>query len=186
MLKNKKIRQFKKTEKGMAFVESIPVLFMIVVVFNFSLGFFGAIHSGILNSIASYNYTMETFRFRSNLMYFRPGDTKMAHYMKSMNRVHGVTSDGVKQEDGATGGTNRWPATVRSIAFNAAATKLGDGDLVQGVHDYKDSAKNDRKNVWGVGSNYSPDSASDSAATPEIWVKTVYGICLNADCTKVN
>ncbi len=182
MLENKIHRNFKKTEKGMAFVEAIPVLFMIVVVFNFSLGFFGAIHSGILNSIASYNYTMETFRFRSNLMYFRPGDSKMAHYTKSMNRVHGVTSDGIKQEDGATGGPNRWPATVRSIAFNKTAAKLPDGDGFLGVHDYKDSAKNDHKNVWGVNTNYSPDSATDSATSPEIWVKTIYGICLNAEC----
>jgi hypothetical protein len=58
-------RQFKKSEKGMAIMETIPVLFLLVLVFNFSLGFFGAIHSGILNSIASYNYTLETFRFQA-------------------------------------------------------------------------------------------------------------------------
>ncbi len=26
----------------------------------------------------------------------------------------------------------------------------------------------------------------NSLETPEIWVKTVYGICLNAECKKVN
>ena len=169
----------------MAFVEAIPVLFMVVVVFNFSLGFFGAIHSGILNSIASYNYTMETFRFRSNLIYFRPGDGNMAHYMnmttqKPISRVHGVTSDGVAQNDVA--GKNHWPATVRSIAFNSQATKMMSGESVQGVHDFKLTAKNDHKNVWGVNVAYNPDSKDDSAQSPEIWIKTVYGMCLSAEC----
>lgn len=182
MLIQKKLpKKFKNSERGMAFVESIPVLFMVVVVFNFSLGFFGAIHSGILNSIASYNYTMETFRFRSNLIYFRPGDSKMAHYMKDnkpMSRVHGVTSDGIQQND--TGGANRWPATVRSIAFNKSMTRMVDG--ATGVHDYTKLAKNNPQNVWGINTAYSPDSSTPSAVTPEIWVKTVYGICLTADC----
>ena len=187
MLKNKLHRQFKKTEKGMAFVESIPVLFMVVVVFNFSLGFFGAIHSGILNSIASYNYTMETFRFRSNLMYFRPGDSKMANYVASMARVHGVTTDGSTDDDIANGQKNKWPVTVRSIAFTASATKLMDGETVPAdVHNYKRGAENDTSNVWGINSKYSPDSKEGGAKSPEIWVKTVYGICLNADCKKVN
>ena len=175
-------RRFKKTEKGMAFVESIPVLFMIVVIFNFSMGFFGAIHSGILNSIASYNYAMETYRFRSNLIYFRPGGG-MTNYAKTMNRVHGVTTDGLENDD-----LNKkfWPATVRSIAFNPATTTLGDGDNSAGVHVYSSSAPNNSSNVWGVKSDYRPDSNSTTAQTPEIWIKTVYGICLNADCKTNN
>jgi hypothetical protein len=172
MLKNKNFRTFKKTEKGMAFVESIPVLFMIIIVFNFSLGFFGAIHSGILNSIASYNYTMETFRFRSNLMYFRPGGG-MAHYQKSMSRVHGVTADGVKNDDTTK---KVWPATVRSIAFNAAVTKI---DTTEANHGYKKIRG--PGNTWFVDSKYEADG-NNAVQSPEIWVKTVYGICLNAEC----
>jgi len=184
LIQNKHHKKFKKSERGMAFIEAIPVLFMVVVVFNFSLGFFGAIHSGILNSIASYNYTMETFRFRTNLIYFRPGDLKMAHYMKDnkpMSRVHGVTSDGIQQNDG--GAANRWPATVRSIAFNKSVTKLETLKNPDGVsRQYSLMAKNDPTNIWGIRSDYSPDSKEASAKSPEIWIKTVYGICLTADC----
>ncbi|MBC7466412.1 MAG: hypothetical protein H7256_10505, partial [Bdellovibrio sp.] len=86
------LKKYKESEKGMAIIESIPVLIMIVVVFNFSLGFFGSIHSGILNSIGSYNYSLETFRFRSNLTYFRPG-SGVVHYANSKNRVHGTIQD---------------------------------------------------------------------------------------------
>jgi hypothetical protein len=181
MLKNKNRRQFKKTEKGMAFVEAIPVLFMVVVVFNFSLGFFGAIHSGILNSIASYNYTMETFRFRSNLMYFRPGGG-LSNYSKSMARVHGVTADGVKNDDTSK---KTWPVTVRDIAFNKAMTKVeplsGGADGVD--HSIKRTPTS--TSTWFINSDYQADG-TNSVKSPEIWIRTVYGICLNADCKVTN
>ncbi len=179
MLKITRRRNFKKTEKGMAFVESIPVLFMVVVVFNFSLGFFGAIHSGILNSIASYNYTMETFRFRTNLMYFRPG-ANMDHYAKTKSRVHGVTADGVKNDDTSK---RTWPVTVRTIAFTNSTTKVETepvGASPNNVnHQYKRTPASGT--TWFINSKYDADT-NESVKSPEIWIKTVYGICLSADC----
>jgi len=161
-----KIKKFKSTEKGMALVESIPVLFTIVIVFNFSLGFFGSIHSGILNSIGAYNYSIETFRFRSNLMYFRPGAPNTQHYLKTKNRVHGVIQDGnVTLEQ-----KGRWPVTVRKVAFSYPAE---DNDT--GKHMFANA------NSGGIWSIISTKSRSDVDA-PEIWVKTVYGICINAEC----
>ncbi len=169
----------RKSERGMAILESIPALFMLVVIFNFSLGFFGAIHSGILNSIASYNYTMETFRFRSNLMYFRPSGATTDQYAKAMNRVHGVVADGVKTEDSKRA---RWPATVRPIAINSAITSLNKNNADNIDHSYK--RKDISGNVWQANFDHSPENEKDSPFTPEIWIKTVYGICLNADCKK--
>lgn len=167
----------KKSEKGMAILESIPVLFMMIVIFNFALGFFGAIHSGILNSIASYNYTMETFRFRSNLMYFRPGGG-LDHYNKAMVRVHGVVADGTKTEDARR---SVWPATIRPIALNTAVAKIKvDPNNIDHSYKQRDVAGN----VWQAKSDHSPENKDDSPFTPEIWVKTVYGICLNAECEK--
>jgi hypothetical protein len=40
--------------------------------------------------------------------------------------------------------------------------------------------------VWRADSGYSASSEEEAPKTPEIWVKTVYGICLNAECIKVN
>lgn len=184
-LKNTK-RVFKKSEKGMALVETIPVLFMLVLVFNFSLGFFGAIHSGILNSIGSYNYAIETFRYRSNLMYFRPGDER-SNYKLAKSRVHGVTKDGSDQtvEDKA-----RWPATVRPITFNyvketpaKTLTVLANGSNGTVCDDAgcRTFDKSGTENVWNVSSTYVPQTGT-AIQTPRIWVKTVYGMCLNADC----
>ncbi len=178
MLKlNFKIRsKKKKNNKGMALIEALPVLFMVILVFNFSLGFFGAIHSGILNSIGSYNYTMETFRFRSNLMYFRPG-AGPSHYAKSMNRVHGVIGDGSTSKDTKKG---KWPATIRSISVS------GVDKLENKYLDKADHNKASQTSVWRAIASYTANSEDEAPVTPEIWVKTVYGICLNADCKKVN
>lgn len=186
----KKIKKFKKSEKGMALIESIPVLFMLVMIFNFSLGFFGAIHSGILNSIGSYNYAIETFRYRSNLVYFRPGLENIPHHYKiAKNRVHGVVQDGsaptTKEEK------NVWPVTIRPITFNfnknnsnKSLSKAG-GDDASSLCDIENCRNYNRNpsgtNVWRATSDYVPEDGS-TIHTPRIWIKTVYGICLSADC----
>lgn len=173
----------------MAIVEAIPVLFMVVLIFNFSLGFFGAIHSGILNSMASYNYTLETFRFKSNLMYFRPGD-RATHYKLAQNRVHGTIQDGTedvgKEEDG------KWPATLRAITFNykpqtagrdlAAIqdSKTGKTQLTEPARDFKSNPMDG--NIWSIKSKSVPTEGATPVQTARVWIKTVYGICLNADC----
>jgi hypothetical protein len=183
-------RKFKKSEKGMAFVESIPVLIMLTLIFNFSLGFFGAVHSGILNSIASYNYALETFRFKSNLVYFRPGGGN-TNYAAAMNRVHGTTQDGSEVQSGKED-KNKWPATQRGITFNykrddpkrnLSMVQDGAGKMAvsDNVSDHEWTSRTASTNVWRADANYNPE-AGDAIQTPRIWIKTVYGICLTAEC----
>ncbi len=181
MLKEKPNKKnFKKSEKGMAIIEAIPVLFLLVVVFNFSLGFFGAVHSGILNSIASYNYTLETFRFKSNLMYFRPG-SPATHYLKASNRVHGTIQEGSTAQTGRED-KGKWPATTRGITLNYAKDDAKRGLAnVASESDRNFGGRNDSTNIWAAKSDYAPDEGN-SIQTPRIWVKTVYGICLTTDC----
>jgi hypothetical protein len=183
MLKFKFLRPKKKKQKGMAVLESIPILFMLVLVFNFSLGFFGAIHSGILNSIGSYNYAFETFRYRSNLMYFRPGvDNK--NYKLSLNRVHGVVKDGTEAD--ADEDKTSWPTTIRDITFNSVQTSLNEkytGRSIASSVDRRYAGRTDKSNVWFATSEYTPDGTA-TIQTPRIWIKTVYGICVSADCTR--
>lgn len=189
----KQKRIFKDSEKGMAFIEAIPVIFMLMLVLNFSLGFFGAVHSGILNSIASYNYTLETFRFKSNLIYFRPGGGT-TNYAKSMNRVHGTTQDGSEVQAGGKEDKNKWPATQRGLTFNYKRddvtrnlSSVQDGSaksaVSDNVGDHEWISRAASTNIWKNVSTYLPQT-SDTIQTPRIWIKTVYGICLNADCKK--
>lgn len=188
--------KFKKSEKGMAVLEAIPVLFMMVLVFNFSLGFFGAIHSGILNSIASYNYTLETFRFRSNLVYFRPGGNT-TNYMKSQNRVHGTVQDGTAASADNKVEDKKWPATLRGITFNYDSENQARSlASVQDRKDGKDTklATNEsavdrlfklpptQGNIWYVKAKSVPKAGEIPVQTARVWIKTVYGICLNAEC----
>lgn len=186
-------RKTKQSEKGMAFIEAIPVLIMLTLIFNFSLGFFGAVHSGILNSIASYNYTLETFRFKSDLIYFRPGGGT-TNYAKSMNRVHGTTQDGSEVQSAGKEDKNKWPATQRGITFNYKRddptrnlAMIQDGNakvaVPDNVNDHEYIGKGNSTNIWNANSEYVPENG-DSIQTPRIWIKTIYGICLNADCKK--
>lgn len=183
-------RKTKKSEKGMAFLEAVPVLIMLTLIFNFSLGFFGAVHSGILNSIASYNYSLETFRFKSDLMYFRPGGGN-THYALANNRVHGTTMDGSEVQTGKED-KNRWPATQRGITFNynrndarknLSLVQDGAGKMAvaDNVGDHEWISQGTDTNVWKANSRYNPE-AGDAVQTPRIWIKTVYGICLTAEC----
>lgn len=171
-------KKSRRNEDGMAIIESIPVLFMLVMVFNFSLGFFGAIHSGILNSIGSYNYAFETFRYRSNLTYFRPG-VKEKNYKASGNRVHGITKDGSEQASNEAKGS--WPVTFRDITFNYIKEDPG-RNLAGAVESERDYAgRNSPTNIWFATSEYEPTESS-AIQTPRIWIKTIYGMCINADC----
>lgn len=159
-------------QKGISTVELIPVLLLFALLFNFSLGFFGVIHSGILNSIAARNYAFETFRNRANLTYLRDVDVgqKDAFYTKMNFRFHGITSEGHTDLD--------WYATQRPIKFT---------DLKNGVENK--AKKEDHGLVRQVADT---GKASDvfTGKTPEdgrngtspVWIRVLYGICLNSKC----
>lgn len=163
----KKRRSSLNNEKGMAVIEMVPILIVIVMFVNFSIGFFGAIHTGILNSIASRNYAFETFRNRSNLIYMRNTGTvdPQLHFSRDMFRVHGVISE---SEASKNSSSPAWRAPTRLIDFmsfsNRAAEVTGNN---KGEHNKALSLQEGRNQNLSVN---------------PIWIKTVYGICLNATC----
>lgn len=163
MLKHRK-SPILKNEKGMAIFEMIPILIVIVLFVNFSLGFFGAIHTGILNSIASRNYAFETFRNKSNLVYFR--NQTDVHYDTVGARVHGTVG-----EKSIVTNSDDWIASTRTIDFlnfdNRAAEVRGND---KGQHGRLRDVPNGRI------------SESIHQGVNPIWIKTMYGICLNATC----
>ncbi len=102
-------QNFIKNQKGIAVFESIPIILVMILLLNFSIGFFGVVHTGILNSIASRNYAFETFRHRADNKYFR--SKSELPYNKKGFRFHGTVSELTKQDD------NRFVATSRPIDF---------------------------------------------------------------------
>ena len=153
-----------KDEKGMAMFEMIPIILVIVLFINFALGFFGAVHTGILNSIAARNYAFGTFNHRSNVTYFRSTNVDQAKYQyKAYHmRIHGVSTESSNSE--------KWLASTRKIDFFDFQQRV---DAVNGT-----SGDVHNKQVNTILDN----QRNDKVSINPIWIKTSYGICLDAQC----
>ncbi|MFN7905942.1 MAG: hypothetical protein ACK5P5_12240 [Pseudobdellovibrionaceae bacterium] len=152
-----------KNKKGMAVIEMIPMMIITAVIINFSLGFFGAIHSGILQSMGARNYAFETLLHRTNYHYFRDTGFDPRTYRKIGSRIHTVTS-----ETKANGKT--FYATQRPIQYLVGKyVNIEDKGTVQ---DHTTEVNNVKPGV----------QYTDKDGVTTIWVKPVYGICLSAEC----
>lgn len=168
MLKNPHLQN----QNGMAVFEIVPILVIFILLLNFSLGFFGAIHSGIVSSIAARNYAFETFRNRANLNYLRDVEDDGIgasaavdfYYLKEGFRFHGVVSEQRPDE-------NAWFATKRPIKFTENGSISTSGE----------SATHNRK-VAQIASNQRASDFIEQDEFSKIWVRTLYGICLNMKC----
>lgn len=176
------VKRPRRDQDGMASLEMVPILLLFAMLFNFTLGFFGVIHTGILNSIAARNYAYETFRNRTNLTYLRDivdrsaAEEVEARYTKVGFRFHGIISENNR-------GSQDWIATQRTIRFTDAGgldETLGDkGDhttLVRSI-----------QSVGKVSDTFSGMTAEEgkSGVNP-VWLQTLYGICLNSKCGPAN
>lgn len=155
--------KFIQNQKGSAVFETIPILLAFILLLSFSFGFFGAIHTGILNSIAARNYAFETFRHRPNLVYFKdtseaPSDLK-TNYLKVQTRHHGI---------GNEFGTNSlYRPSQRPIdKFGLFTFNSGDNPNTHNIQ--VRSLNSSRRN--------------SSIGIETVWLKTVYGICITAKC----
>jgi len=168
MMKKQRRRSNLSSESGLATVESLPLIVVFMVMFAFSLGSFGVIHSGILNSIAARNYAFETFRHRTNLVYLRttpeiPGDrTKMPaiHYRDLQNRIHAVLSE-------TRTARSDFPATERRIAMGMETNVLG-----------RDNPTVHNTSVFQI----QDGQQNTTVAANPVWLMTQYGICLTVAC----
>lgn len=160
-------------QRGMALMEIVPVLVLFAMLLNFSLGFFGIIHTGILNSIAARNYTFETLRNRADLNYLRDinnADAASVPYKIIGQRWHGIVDN---NKD------NQWIASRREIRFSEReAIEYRAGGLAD--HNLKVRQLQDEKRVSDQGFG-GAGSDSQNGVNP-VWVMSLYGICLNASC----
>ena len=158
-------------QKGSAAIEMIPILIVIAVLINYSIGFFGVIHTGILNSMAARNYAFETFQHRSNLRYFREGDDSQTpvRFNSVGSRFHGVSSE--KKMTASADSTLY--ATSRKITLGAF-----DAPNAEGNDKNTHKAENTER---GVASVQDGKRNTDVKVAP-VWIKTGYGICLTSDC----
>lgn len=153
-----------KNQNGLAVFEIVPILVIFILLLNFALGFFGAIHSGILNSIAARNYAFETFRNRANLNYLRDSGTAVFYFSGLGYRFHGTISDAAS--------TDKWVATKRGLKFT---------DSGADILNTADSATHSSK-VPKISSGQKASDVIGENDFENVWVRTLYGICLNNKC----
>lgn len=149
--------------KGMATIESIALITVFSVLFAYTIGMFVVIHTGIVNSIAARTYAWETFSHRTNLMYFRDnrGNVEAAcEHTKTIGyRAHSITSEHSSRNIARP----FFYATERYIATQEPDEVVGRNK--QAHAQLTAFAKREQ----GAGVN-------------PVWIRTAYGICLNATC----
>jgi hypothetical protein len=153
----------RKNQKGLAMIETLPILVIFLVLIAFSLGFFGIVHTGILNSIAARAYAFETFRNRADLSYFRDkGDPTQGApklYFNKGFRFHTINDENRAGDVGPY-------ATARPLAIGREIQSSGASVQDHNVEIFSISGRN---RTGGV------------EASPA-WVMVGYGICVRAAC----
>lgn len=143
-------------EKGMAMIESLPMLIIFLVFVGYGMGLFGVIHTGILHSIAARGYAFETIRNRNNLKIFRENNDRPETCEAMGMRFHGIQAE-PGQQDVLT-------ATSRPIVMGLPVPA---GTNNQADHNQR---------------IFSLDPRNRSVQISPAWVMVGYGICLNARC----
>ncbi len=148
----------------MATLETIPLLFVFLVLLGYAFGFYGVIQTGILQSIAARNYAFETFRHRANLNYHRENVPDMLEMASAGTRLHRIISERSPDADAAYA-TERPISRFLANASNSSGTAAANANI-HNVEVYK--IQEGRRN--------------QTVSVSPVWVKSQYGICLNANC----
>jgi hypothetical protein len=155
------------SQKGMAIIELLPILVIFTLIMNFAFGFFGVIHTGILNSIACRNYAFDTFNNRSSLIYFKDETIdKNPAYQKMGSRFHAITSEK------APNGSQTYFATGREISITGISDFQGGSEAFH---------NNENSELLKLGQKKSGDRYEGEGANP-VWVKSMCGICITSKC----
>lgn len=146
-------------QRGIALLETVPLLVIFVMLMSFGMGFFGLIHTAVLHSIAARTYSFETFRQRTNLYYFREngsGLTTPFNYSKKGWRYHAISHE--------SDGRALFIATERPISLGRAVAASDAGVEAHNQQIFNLQQRNERVSVNPA------------------WVMVGYGICLTPAC----
>ena len=153
------------SEQGMASLEMLPLLFVFIFMFAYTLGLFGSIHTGIKNSIGARQYLFETVRNRVNVVYFRDtAGTDAVQFSALNNRIHGIKGES-QGTDAALRATER--ALRMGITIEPGPSRNDPSIHVEKIP----SATELNAGARDTGTEASP-----------IWIMVVYGLCLNLNC----
>jgi hypothetical protein len=158
-------------ERGMATIETIPLLVLFVFLMAYTLGGFGVVHTAIKNNIAARTYAFETFRNRTDLTYFRDTGDKNQHYANNGARAHAIVSEA------ALGSEDRYIASERPLRVGVPSSTSD----IKNARDAWDEVHN--KNIYEQGAIATGKRISgDKLSVNPVWVTIQYGMCLNVRC----
>ncbi len=152
------IKKYLKNEKGLAILETVPLIVIFVMLMSFGMGFFGIVHTAALHSIAARTYAMETFRNRANLYYYREDGSGLERPFNFTNkgwRYHAVQHESDPRD--------LFVATARQISISASPP----GDPNKETHNQQ---------------IYQLQQRNEKISVNPAWIMVGYGICLNGQC----
>jgi hypothetical protein len=163
------MKQVLQNEKGLATIETLPLLVIFLIMMGYSFGLYGVLQSAIINSISARAYAFETFRNRTNLIYFRTNSAAGAlnyQYNAVGSRLHTVISEA--KDPGVL-----FPVTERPLAMGLAsipdeASTAGDASF----------HNNTLPGMYA--------QARYLKGVAPVWLKIGYGMCLNPTCAPTN
>lgn len=148
-----------RNERGMAVIETVPLIVIFLILLSYGLGMWGVIHTGILHSIHARTYAFETFRNRTDLVYFREdGNAISSQYSQHQIRYHGIQSDSLQ--------SGEFYATARPLSIGRTSEMTNASKLDHNSRVFSLAGRNGEGGV-----EVSP-----------VWVMVGYGLCLVADC----
>lgn len=158
-----------RNRKGMAILEVLPLFIVFMIFLSFTIGYWSAIHTGIMNSIGARSFAFSTFRHRANTDFFSDNPGRgVYHYGSKGFRIHYVISEEQSMSDERTG------AVKRSIEFGQRP----------GAQDNFPSNVEDlhNKSVHALGTNSREGNRNRKIKVNPIWVQIAYGLCVTPQC----
>ena len=180
-----KIRKLLKQQKGIALFEMLPLLVVFIALIGLTVGLWGAVHSGVLQSIAARHYAFEVINNRSHFEYHRDYDrTTLGSSSLMYNRLNDAPD-----LDGYFHGKNemRFFGILGDKAPDAKdpyVTHRGINFFEEIGRDYQQNPKGQigtQEETLGA-SFHNNTSASGLRAVNPLWIMVGYGMCLDCLC----
>ena len=175
-----------KKSSGIAIFEILPLLVVFISLIGLTLGLWGAVHTGILQSIAARHYAFEVINNRTNFSHHRDGAPSFSKSRMIQNAQVASESD------------FHDPSLHGMRLFGIVALQEGETPSAyvasRGLNFFKDLKRQDEEEIKAgtFGPIKDTDTPSfhsrlfDENITTQrvnpIWLMQGYGICLNALC----
>jgi hypothetical protein len=163
-------------ERGFSSIEAIVLMVCFTLMVGFTLGSFGIIHTGILQSIGSRNYAFETFRHRTNLTYLRDADPTGTIQPDTLDSYADVSSKNIKGQNYRL--HFDVAENVQDGKMQPSERTITKGRILEAVNrneDFHVQISNEAN--LAAGKRYN----NQDGVNP-VWIKVAYGICMNAAC----